>query len=567
MLFQEVELAALTPESAKDLFANNYLLGFIYNMSDLTTLGAIAELINRIKAQDSSFAFPPIILIGTHADEIPADQHEEFQYSVGSMLQSKEIWYSVFISPTTGFNIAELQQLLMDTGKKYYGIEETPEQQFPMLLIGVTGVGKSAVFQALTQPPSIPSPAPDTMNPPTSEEKKMVEKEEDENDFSVPTASPSDIPAPIAPSPPTAAAGAPPMAGPPVLGQPALEMSIDEIPKRPSPRFEGPPPAASSMPITPSPPGDATPSPPRPSIAPAPPPVAKADKKEKERMKDVETKDRKSERMKKAQKAAMPADLGEKLTATDEEQIAGASPPPTSVPAIPEPRTYHKNLSVEYFDKMNPGKIYPLILNIANIKQATIQTAENILTGERKIQKKDEMEVELIHPRVTVRPVFPGCTVSPSEMTTNFEREEDELTFYIAPLVNDEINGRIDFIDIEFNTVYQLKLAAEVDDPRYAKTVAAYGTLASILPRVLLMFGIDIGNEIEISTLLPFLTNLAGGLFGGMVLTNFIAIVGVLLALIIGSGVYFSKKPRSTQKRFTLTDLRVEKMTKIKDGK
>lgn len=214
------------------------------------------------------------------------------------------------------------------------------------------------------------------------------------------------------------------------------------------------------------------------------------------------------------------------------------------------PQEYDKNIGVEYYDRMNPENIYILKLEISDNIIETVATQENLLTGERFTQKKDKLKVLLEDPKVLVRPLFPGCLVTPPEQWTDFELEKDELIFQITPLVKTEINASIDFLSNQ-NLVYRVNLPAKVDDPRYAKTIAAYGTGISILPKVLPWFGIDAGESISILDALPFL----GVLFGDMMLNNFIAIFGIGVFLILGIVFFFKKQAKFSKVKFRLDDI------------
>jgi hypothetical protein len=218
------------------------------------------------------------------------------------------------------------------------------------------------------------------------------------------------------------------------------------------------------------------------------------------------------------------------------------------------PKDYHKNLAVEYFDKMNPEKYYPLIVDIADIEQAYVAPVQNVLTGEQKIQKKETMDLRLISPIVTIRPIFPGCAVTPTQLVTDFRLKEDKLTFYVTPIVKDNVEGRIDFLDIKGNIVHTAKTPAKVDDPRYAKTIASYGALASILPRGLLFFDIDVGNSTEMSSV----SNMLPNILGTMSIASFIGIFGAIIAFIVGLFVYKSKKPNSVKTSFKISDFRIK---------
>lgn len=215
--------------------------------------------------------------------------------------------------------------------------------------------------------------------------------------------------------------------------------------------------------------------------------------------------------------------------------------------------TYEKSCAVDYFDVMNPEKYYPLIITISDIIQEKRAKVENLLTGERLARKTDEMTLELEESIVKVRPIFPGCSVTPYEMYTDLEHPKDKLTFYITPLVSDEIKeSRIEIVDSNENVVFHIGCPCEVKDPRYSRVVALYGILASSLPKILTVFGIDAVNELDIADILPFLLNT----FGDVSLGNFIGVAGIAISLIIAGIVYLTRGEKSTRKSFKLSDIR-----------
>ena len=214
---------------------------------------------------------------------------------------------------------------------------------------------------------------------------------------------------------------------------------------------------------------------------------------------------------------------------------------------IETPKEYQKNIAIEYFDKMNPKKYYPLIVNISDIEQATTISEENILTGERKTQVKEKMAVLLKSSIVKVKPMFPGCSIVPEERYTDLDKKEDKLIFYVTPLVDDEIeDGRIEFIDSEGNVFHSASTPSKVEDPRYARMIALYGGLASFLPRILDLLGFGFATDLEMATLLPFLQPL----LGDMNLSNFIGISGIIITIIICIITVVVRKPNSVKKKF-----------------
>ncbi len=220
---------------------------------------------------------------------------------------------------------------------------------------------------------------------------------------------------------------------------------------------------------------------------------------------------------------------------------------------------YDKNVAVEYFEIMNPQKVYPLVIDLNNAEIKTKATKENIVTGERQVQKKGEMHVSLESPAVTVVPVFPGCVVAPTSLKTNFDKEKDKLTFYITPLVQDDVNGYVEFTDSKGDQFHKIDLKAEIKDPRYAKLVALYGVLSSVAPKVMEFLGINL-FALDMTSVLPAIS----AVFSELSLGNLIAITGIIAAIIIALIYYARQRDKMAVKRFYMRDFRLQALDMLK---
>jgi hypothetical protein len=216
-----------------------------------------------------------------------------------------------------------------------------------------------------------------------------------------------------------------------------------------------------------------------------------------------------------------------------------------------EEKEYLKNVAMEYYDRMNPQKYYPLKLLISDIKSKAKVMVVNPLTGERRVQKRTELDVVLTNPVIVVRPTIPGCNVVPPEIETDFSEKEDELIFYITPLVKGAINGHIKFIN-EGKVIHRTRIEAKVLDPNYARAVAIYGLLASFLPKIITMLGINLG----LSTSLNELWNVAEGTIGNMNIASMIGIIGIIPVVIITIVVRQKLKPTTNQKKYRVLRFR-----------
>ena len=220
-----------------------------------------------------------------------------------------------------------------------------------------------------------------------------------------------------------------------------------------------------------------------------------------------------------------------------------------------EEKDYLKHISMEYFDRMNPQNYYPLTLNISDIKQDEIAPEINIITGERKVQDQSQLDAKLKNPMVKIRPTLPGCSVVPREIETDFSSETDEVTFYVTPGVKGEIIGHIKFIN-EGRVFHTTDFKAKVVDPNYARIVAFYGILASFVPKILSMLGMDIGLSATISSL----SSQAIAVVGDMNIASLIAIGGVLPVIVASLLVRQRLKPKSKRIQYRIADFRLKNL-------
>jgi len=226
-----------------------------------------------------------------------------------------------------------------------------------------------------------------------------------------------------------------------------------------------------------------------------------------------------------------------------------------------EEKDYVKHIVMDYFDRMNPSNYYPLKLKISDIKKAVSAKMVNPITGERKISERDELEATLRDPIVIVRPSILGCSVMPGEIETNFDDEEDELTFYVTPGVKGKVIGSIDFIN-ENEIIHKTTFKAKVVDPNYARVVAFYGILASFTPKIIGFLGLDLGLEDTLETL----WGVTSTVFSGMSIAGLIALGGIVPVIILSLVVRWKLKPSEGKLKFNLTDFRLKdlKMKKTK---
>ncbi|NMC06005.1 MAG: hypothetical protein GYA24_12390 [Candidatus Lokiarchaeota archaeon] len=244
----------------------------------------------------------------------------------------------------------------------------------------------------------------------------------------------------------------------------------------------------------------------------------------------------KTQPMKKTEATAKKSMYEQEEEITTDDGTSGLQPAKTQ---------YDKNISVDYFDVMNPENYYPIVVDIADIEQAWKPVQENIITGERKVQVKEQVVFET--DTVLVRPVFPGCTVAPSELEADLTKPKEVLTFYATPLVKGGIKGELHFL-ANGKIVHKTELPAQVQDPRFGRMITLYGLIASMVPKLSSLFSIDLGAMISAAL---------GISLSGDVLTSIIAIAGTGIASFFGMIYYLTHRPKNTRLQLHVSDFRL----------
>jgi hypothetical protein len=212
---------------------------------------------------------------------------------------------------------------------------------------------------------------------------------------------------------------------------------------------------------------------------------------------------------------------------------------------IPTREAFDKNIAIEYFDVMNPENYYPLVIDLADIEQITKKVEENIITGERKVQKKEKASFET--DIITVRPIFPGCTITPLELESDLKKEKDVVTFYVTPLVKGDIKGSVQFL-AKGKIAHEIETPSKVKDPRFGRIIAMYGIIASMIPKASALFSIDLG---------ALLASATGLSLGGDALTSIIAVAGTGLAGLAGFLYALTHKPKNTSRQLHMSDFKL----------
>lgn len=151
--------------------------------------------------------------------------------------------------------------------------------------------------------------------------------------------------------------------------------------------------------------------------------------------------------------------------------------------ADPQPNTSLKSkgyATVDYFDQMNPNKVYAVNIALSKGKIEVKTKQRDIFTGETKKQIQEAFEVDY-NKKIDVELNFPGCLVTPSSQTVILREDKKVLTYFVTPLAKGSITGQIRLLQ-DNHLVLSLAIKYKVLDQRIASLLAKIGLAISAIP-------------------------------------------------------------------------------------
>lgn len=366
-------------------------------------------------------------------------------------------------------------------------------------------------------------------------------------------------------APPPAPGGAPPPSPlPPALKPSPEPVETQELPPKPL----TPPSPQRSPPGPPAAPPGSTP-PPAPGGAPPPRPAESTPKAKKDLRKELDIAEKEV-----TAPQVQPSDdldsfqaiMGEEIDDMEAEEAEyeepsevsslaelkaepAIEPSPEALSEPSEPTRFSKDCKVSYYDIMNPEKFYELLIHISDTPLDVQAPVTSLLTGERRTEIKKHVEVitEEI-PLVTVRPIFPGCLITPSEAEVDFREIDKRLTFFVTPLVKGNIsNARIELYLHNKELIAAVPTSTKVVDPRIARVIAAMGFAVGLGPKAV-EYGFDVDFNENLVKAMPFLDDIFGSI-------DFLLLLEFSLLsffLLLAAGLFIKYRPRFKEQETTL---------------
>lgn len=168
-------------------------------------------------------------------------------------------------------------------------------------------------------------------------------------------------------------------------------------------------------------------------------------------------------------------------------------------PARPEP-TQHgdtedgvtRKSTVRYFERMNPGRIYPLLVAFTkdDVLPSQIHGVGQSPSTSIRFKPGDTL---------TIEPVLPGCTCHPATHTVTLTNAAKPVSarFFIVPLINGRIEGASVIIRRSDRITTRVDLHMNVVPRTWATFTAFLSASAPLVVAFLRQLQIDVGTDVQ----------------------------------------------------------------------
>lgn len=118
-----------------------------------------------------------------------------------------------------------------------------------------------------------------------------------------------------------------------------------------------------------------------------------------------------------------------------------------------EEATFRRRASVRWFKRMNPLRMYPL-----HVVLAQGRLRETLRPGQTQAVGKEQLVVKKDDPFLRIRPVLPGCTVYPDEQVVDATPAQVNVRFQVVP----QTLGKLDDARVEIYQAHRLLTTIEL---------------------------------------------------------------------------------------------------------
>jgi len=179
--------------------------------------------------------------------------------------------------------------------------------------------------------------------------------------------------------------------------------------------------------------------------------------------------------------SAMPEELDElgdevvRLELESADESADAAPTRSSVT---------RQSTVRYFSKMNPDRVYPLLVTLTErrVEKARIAGVRQATSAEFRVQVDMPIEIE---------PIIPGCECYPPKITAIAGKSDMSARFHVVPSAVGRIDGATVVVRQSHAILSQVPLEVTVIPQTHAIMSAAMTFAAPSLSAAMNHFGVD----------------------------------------------------------------------------
>ena len=143
-----------------------------------------------------------------------------------------------------------------------------------------------------------------------------------------------------------------------------------------------------------------------------------------------------------------------------------------------------KQVGIDYYDRMVPAKHYKMEITISTQTIEKKRKKVTVMTGERQARVIEEITVAADADFIRIVPMFPGCLVTPAEHIVDVTDEDQNVQFYVTPLVHGKIQEAIVQFWSQGKLIGTILTPTKVINPWISRVIALGGMVASTLPKL-----------------------------------------------------------------------------------
>jgi hypothetical protein len=147
-----------------------------------------------------------------------------------------------------------------------------------------------------------------------------------------------------------------------------------------------------------------------------------------------------------------------------------------------------RRATVRYYDRMNPERLFPLLVTLTKDMVARVDGVQQISSGPFEVDRTAAIEVE---------PILPGCACYPSKATARLDRGDLKLTFYVVPQVLGTIEGAKIVVSQNHKSLAEMPLQIKVVKKTWVYVLSAASLVLPLATSLAKHFGLDFTSQHE----------------------------------------------------------------------